>query len=247
MADTAVGPFIRIIRRKLGLADARQGPDAALAFVDTGNNIPIDDAGRLTAAEAARLAEFRNERAAAAYRGGRMAAKAALAALRPQALAFEILNGGLGQPLVSAPHADLGVSLSHDDGGAAAIAYPISWPMGVDVARIDRSDLDAVRTQVSTAEEELVRACGVSEPAAAFGLWAAKEAASKVLGGGFGVSFEALAVASAQRAGPLLRLHFRHVAHLQADLLLGPRRAVALAMPYNVTFAWGDAAGSIGD
>ncbi len=234
-------PFLHAVRTKLNLPDG-QALDVSFAFCG-GADLTGGLGAYLTAGEARRALEFRHPGALQAHLRGRVAAKAALRELRGDSEPdFEIVSGTFGQPLVRAPHADLGVSISHLADAAIAAAFPVGWPLGIDLATIDRNDLETIRTQVSPDEERIVRALGLSSEQAATTLWAAKEALSKVLGGGLGIAFDMLAIESAGIAGPVLRLKFRHVGHLEADVLAGPRRVVALTMPYNAILAWDEIA-----
>lgn len=229
------GPFLRAVSARLVLPEGESGT-IALAVCRGGSDLPRTDLGP---EETRRTFDFRNAKALQAYLRGRLAAKAALRELRGGLGGpFEIVNGMFGRPLVQVPNADLGVSISHHADAAVAVAAPVGWPLGIDLAVIDAKDVETIRSQVSPEEEARLHARGLAPETAAAALWAAKEALSKVLGGGLGIGFEMLAIGEALGPHPVLRLRFKHVGHIEADILVGARGVIALAMPYHAQLDW---------
>lgn len=208
----------------------------SLATCCGGTDIPLADLGPQ---EARRAHEIRNPDALHAYLRGRLAAKAALSELRGGLGGpFEIANGLFGCPLVQVPNADLGVSISHHGDAAAAVAAPVGWPFGIDLTVIDSNNIKAIRSQVGPEEERTLHGLGLAPEAAATTLWSAKEALSKVLGGGLGIDFKILAIRDVLKRCLVLRLRFEHVGHIEVDALVGARSVIALAMPYHVQLNW---------
>ena len=115
---------------------------------------------------------------------GRYAAKLALRyALRaPDLKAIEICRGVFGQPLVSHVSAKMaGVTISHCDEIAVALAFPAGHPMGVDIECIDPARLSTIQSQMSPVERGWARSAGAEEITLSTLIWTAKEALSKAL------------------------------------------------------------------
>jgi 4'-phosphopantetheinyl transferase len=167
-----------------------------------------------------------------AYVLGRLAARRALLPLvGAEGLgSLCILPGVFGQPVLVAsqgPATRLGVSLSHRNGVAVAVAFEREHPMGVDIEMLDPAQADTLQSQelpgevaaftarpgsAATSPATLpvnrpaqVQAPRLSPLERATLLWSCKEALGKAMGCGLTVPPEFLAVASAG-PGPALEL-----------------------------------------
>jgi 4'-phosphopantetheinyl transferase len=145
----------------------------------------LDQAGEFLApAEAAYFAGLHYLRRQQSFLLGRYAAKLALQRLLRAAdpKAIEIGRGVFEQPLISylSPRAP-GVTISHCDEIAVALAFPSGHPMGVDVEQIDPDRLVTIRSQMSAVEREWARSVGADEPGFSTLIWTVKEALSKAL------------------------------------------------------------------
>jgi 4'-phosphopantetheinyl transferase len=115
---------------------------------------------------------------------GRYAAKLALqyALQAPDLKAIEIDRGVFEQPLVSYLSAKTpGVTISHCNEIAVALAFPAGHPMGVDIERIDAARMMTIQSQLSPLECRWARAAGADEITVSTLIWTAKEALSKAL------------------------------------------------------------------
>lgn len=105
---------------------------------------------------------------------GRLAAKRALAALFSEAdlSRIEIHAGAFEQPVIShSGAANFGVTLSHSPGIAVALAYPVGFPIDIDIETVsaDKADgligemsiSDTERAWLNDANQSLEIACGV--------------------------------------------------------------------------------------
>ena len=137
----------------------------------------------LAPSEAAYFAGLRYLRRQQSFLLGRYAAKLALQhALEEVDLkAIEIGRGVFEQPLVSHSSAKTpGVTISHCEEIAVALAFPTGHPMGVDIERIDPDRMTAIRSQLSAVEYRW--ACAdADEISLGTLIWTAKEALSKAL------------------------------------------------------------------
>ncbi len=115
---------------------------------------------------------------------GRLAARRAIARLVLLDTQAEVLSGTFGEPVVDgAPGCGIRVSLSHDDGLAAACAWLAGregHAAGIDVERLRRSRVGESHYAFSRRERRVVRSAG-RPSLAGLAAWAAKEAAWKAL------------------------------------------------------------------
>lgn len=195
--------------------------------------------------ELARLRMFTVARGRHAFLQGRLAAKAAIGAmlgrLEPSARfdprRVEVENGYLGRPIVNgAP--GLGVSLSHCQGFAAAVAFPQGLPLGLDLERVRPQNVLALSDRI--APEELAMARFTAPPGAPAALpptllWCLKEALGKLLGYGLATSPEELAISSLDPVPNGVAAGYAHTAGYQGLAVVSASMILALAAPNNVT------------
>lgn len=134
--------------------------------------------------EAAYFAGLEFLRRQQSYLLGRYAAKLALQCTlqEPDMKAIEIGRGVFEQPLVSHGSAKSpGVSISHCNEMAAALAFPAGHPMGLDIEQIDPARLITIQSQMSPLERGWARSAGADEITISTMIWTAKEALSKAL------------------------------------------------------------------
>jgi 4'-phosphopantetheinyl transferase len=155
------------------------------------------------------LARFGALRFAAKQQGfllGRLAAKRSLGALlaEPDLRRIEIRSGAYGQPLARHPRSDgFEVTLSHSHGLAVALAYPVEWPMGVDLETVAATSAGTLlgELQVTTAEQAWLAAGAVREATACGVLWTAREALGKSMKIGLNCPLGMLALGRIDVAG----------------------------------------------
>jgi phosphopantetheinyl transferase (holo-ACP synthase) len=91
-------------------------------------------------------------------------------------------SGVFEQPLVSYLSAKTpGVTISHCNEIAVALAFPTGHPMGVDIERIDPARMITIQSQMSPVECGWARSAGADEITLSTLIWTAKEALSKAL------------------------------------------------------------------
>ncbi len=184
---------------RLRLGGAGEPCSAALclcSFTPT-PSIPDGMIGMLHPLELSRYDALPSGRRRKSYLLGRYAAKHAFAALTGEEDPGAVLirNGVFDQPVLTHERArNIQVSISHSADFGAALAFPETHPMGIDIERIDPSRTGILETQATTEEKDLLRSCAVSFDAALTLLWTAKEALSKILKTGMTVPPEVLEV-----------------------------------------------------
>lgn len=137
------------------------------------------------------------------YLLGRYAAKQAFAYLDHQSPSPEIhlKSGVFGQPVLYNPgNIKVQASLSHAVSMGAAIVFPESHPMGIDIEEIRKNNACIISTQLSNQEKKLIKDChGVNNDALHTLFWTAKEALSKTLRTGITSPLEIFALKSFSR------------------------------------------------
>jgi phosphopantetheinyl transferase len=195
--------------------------------------------------EIAQLRTFTMARGRQAFLHGRLAAKAAIRAMlgrldpaaRFDPRRVEVDNDLLGRPIVhGAP--GLGVSLSHCQGIAAAVAFPLDLPLGLDLERVRPQNVLALSDRI--APEELAMARFAAPPGAHAALpltlaWCLKEALGKLLGCGLATAPEVLAIASLGPAPNGVAAGYAHAVGYQGLATVSASMILALAAPGDVT------------
>lgn len=108
-----------------------------------------------------------------------------------------IENGIFNHPVVLTSNGNTQVSISHTEKIGVAIAFPETYPMGIDIETISSKNADIIRSHLSPSELNL-NMFGTRDAHLAF-LWTAKEALSKVLKCGLTLPFYLLEINSAKK------------------------------------------------
>ncbi|MBI5381051.1 MAG: 4'-phosphopantetheinyl transferase superfamily protein [Opitutae bacterium] len=174
---------------------------------------------------------------------GRVAARRALHLLgqEPDA-AGGIGIGVFGQPVVHGG-GSWAVSIAHSDAGAAAVAFPAGHPLALDLEFLQRDQLAAVQTMLTTEEHELVKTLARGDAArerlVSFILWSAREAVSKVLGCGLVCSGHILTVKTleADNAGGW-RGEYSHLGQWAFAAVAHGEHLLALVHPKRTALGW---------
>lgn len=188
-----------------GLADrlnaALPDPAARVAVVA----VDADHPPLLSPAERERAAGFRFLKRQREWTGGRIAAKLALieAGTEPRSPAGQdltVATGPAGEPVVTAVRGEhrmsMGVSIAHAGGLAAAVAFPLARPIGLDLEPIAEIDPELAGLACTPRERLLLeqRAAGADRTEALLRIWTSKEAAVKLTRTGLGVSLSQVQV-----------------------------------------------------
>jgi len=192
--------------------------------------------GCLSPAERNRYRALTFRRRQESYLLGRYSAKLALgeALGEPDPRAIEITPGVFDQPLVIYPTRErYEISITHNEWGALAVAFPEGHPMGIDLETPTPARLDTILTQLTPEERKWTQPDPL--PLATLA-WTAREALSKVLRCGLMVSMEIL------ETGPPLPLEpgvwqgcFRHFPQYQFMALRAASGILSLVHPRHST------------
>ena len=135
---------------------------------------------------------LKHERRQKSYLMGRYACKKALGSYfnEPNLTAIEIVQGIFGQPSVRYLTREMpGVSISHDNSFAVAIAFPDTHPMAIDIETADEDKAEVIKSQLTEAEAEFTMSGILPEYLLCTLFWTAKEALSKLIKCGLTIRF----------------------------------------------------------
>ncbi len=173
------------------LSAALPDPTARVAVVP----VQAGEDGLLSIAERQRAGGFRFPKRKEEWTAGRAAAKLALL----DALAehrgpedFTVTTGSSGEPVVSTASGSsvsFGVSITHAGGLAAAVAFPLDRPLGLDLEPIGTIDPGLATLACTPREQSLLERwpAGARRTEALLRIWTVKEAAVKLTRTGLGV------------------------------------------------------------
>lgn len=187
--------------------------------------------------EMLQLNKFPVEKRKRSFLSGRLSAKKAIKEqLNNAVLEHEILiqSGVFEFPLVREPVCAMttAVSISHSDSMGAAIAYPDSHPMGLDIEKIQPDKLHVIKTQMTDKDLELIPLLAPgNEYLGLTMLWAAKEALSKAIKCGMMVSFKVLELSRYEESNGVSYAEFTHFSQYKVCFLTNSGCVLALALP----------------
>ncbi len=169
---------------------------------------------------------------------GRYVAKQALASFlnEPDYAKIEIASGIFQQPIVKFQTPEpLGVSISHTDAYACAIAFPLIHPMAVDVERIDVLSLEAMKSQILPQELQAEVLGQLPEPTRCAMIWTAKEALSKILKCGMMSPFSIFETVDVSRQSSWYVGHFRNFGQYKFHAWILEDHVISIALPKRTT------------
>jgi 4'-phosphopantetheinyl transferase len=171
---------------------------------------------------------------------GRYAAKQAISTLlhmyEPQYAKIEIIPGIFQQPIVKFQTPEpVGISISHTNEYACAIAFPIIHPMAIDVERVDILNLEAIKSQILPQELHAEALCQLSELTKCTIIWTAKEALSKVLKCGMMSPFSIFETVNLSEQGSWYVGHFPNFGQYKFHAWVLEDHVISIALPKRTT------------
>jgi 4'-phosphopantetheinyl transferase len=175
---------------------------------------------------------------------GRYAAKIALSALlsEPNLRAIEIERGVFEQPIVRCDgKGGWGVTISHTEDLAVALAYPAGHPMGIDLERIDPRQHETILSQLSEREIGWLSLRSAEKLQFAGALWAAKESLSKVLRTGLMANIRVYDLAEFNlKDSRVWEGLFQNFAQYKVMAWSGSKHVLSIALPKRSTLDFGE-------
>lgn len=148
-------------------------------------------------------------------------------------------RGAFMQPILLSGHnASLDVSITHKKDIAAAIVFPKSHPMGIDLEIMETSSPRTLESQMTANELQTIRASGYDYVQSLWQLWVIKEAISKVLKTGLTTSFLLFETCDHHfNSDGELSCHFSHFYQYRAQSWILNNNALAVVHPRTATFS----------
>lgn len=197
--------------------------------------IPIKDTeatGILHPNEYQYYQSLRVEARRSSFLRGRYCAKQALQYFLPQkAIDLCIINGVFSQPLLLNNQKNIGISISHSNSAAIAIAFPEQYPMAVDIEEWNPSLVSILIRQWTPNEQELIDLTG--HPYQSLFFWCAKEALAKVLKTGFTISLSILEIIQVKHNNYYQFIYFKNFSQYKAIVFTKDKYVIALLTPAN--------------
>ncbi|MGS0763563.1 4'-phosphopantetheinyl transferase family protein [Syntrophomonas curvata] len=127
-----------------------------------------------------------------------------------------IKPGCFTQPIfINNHYKNVQVSISHCDDIGAAVAFPEELLMGIDIERVDTNKVDAMESQMTANEIDLVKSFPDPYITMLTLLWTAKEALSKVLKTGLMTPFHVFEIDMLQKKHNSIALTFQNFGQYQ--------------------------------
>ncbi|MEQ7053655.1 4'-phosphopantetheinyl transferase superfamily protein [Paenibacillaceae sp. P-4] len=215
--------------------------NAALSVVHIGNSESgVELAKRvLHPNESAYLEELRFDRRKKSYIAGRYSAKRAVTELMPtlryQSIFVE--SGVFGQPfLVLEQASNLQVSITHSGCVGAAIAFPESHPMGIDLEFMNDDKLGIMERHMTAQERGFINRVNCSYPLLVTMLWTSKEALSKVLRTGLTVSMGLLEIQEIKECNGVIRCTYSQFPQYASSSYVLGHYVCTIVSPRNTKF-----------
>ena len=167
---------------------------------------------------------------------GRIAGKIAMNQVFPeiQSAGVRIISGSLGSPLFQNLAHPYGISIAHGTLWNAALCFPLSVPMGIDVESITEQNRSIIPSVLSDHEKEICNREGEGLESLHV-LWTAREAAGKAIRLGYRVPHEWYEVADIEtiHKGPYIirRCRFKQLSVFTALSLKIPDGILSIAFP----------------
>ena len=136
--------------------------------------------------------------------------------------------------------ASLQVSISHTSDFGAALAFPETHPMAIDVETICSSKSDTIRSQLTLTEQKLWSSLhkeGEDEATQLTLLWTVKEALSKALRCGLTVPFEILEIETIRETEGFVISTFKNFKQYQAISFCLEGNVCSIVHPFNTSFS----------
>lgn len=169
---------------------------------------------------------------------GRITAKIALAEQHPVwPLNSILVDSGVFQfPVVRHPGLqNVQASISHSGDFGITLAFPEEHPMAVDLESVKEKNPEAMKSQMTLSEQQLLEQLPLPAPVGYTLLWTMKEGLSKALRTGMTMDFNLLEINALQAEGEIYRGTFRNSIQYQALSFPGKNYVVSVILPRKTT------------
>ena len=145
---------------------------------------------------------------------------------------IDIKAGVFENPLINEPsNLKLGISISHSKSFGAAIAYPESHPMAVDLEVINKNNNKTIESQMTKKDLSFISSLSLEQTEGLALLWTFKEALSKALKCGLTTSFKILEINNMWIKDGYYYCDFKNFSQYQAFGFIGNEYALSCVLP----------------
>lgn len=146
---------------------------------------------------------------------------------------ISIKKGVFGQPFL-ADFRDIAIGISHSHNLGAAVCYPLSCPMAIDIEKINSQKIDVIKYTMTAHEKELLKICKSEDQAKMHTMvWTIKEALAKFLLGGLGIGGNTLGIKTLEFSNSYAHTTFQYFSHIKAYSFVIDDYACTLIYPSN--------------
>jgi 4'-phosphopantetheinyl transferase len=179
---------------------------------------------------------LRFDRRRQSYLLGRLTAKKAVSQLAGvDAGSFYIDQGIFDFPVVKGTGQNIQATISHCDDIGLALAFPEEHPLGLDIEHISSERGDAMKSQVSPAEEALLKDCNIPLLTGYAIAWTIKEAFTKIIRTGLTMDLRLTEIKSLEKNNRQYLAAFRHFSQYKAICVHCGDYACAVVLPAKTT------------
>ena len=145
---------------------------------------------------------------------------------------IHIKAGVFGFPVLYCEKAtNFQTSITHTDKIAGAIVFPEEHPLSIDIEKVERSKLKAIKSVLTSEEEALLHSNNLNNSNGITMLWSAKEALSKLLKTGMMLDFKFLEIDRIINENESTTLYFKNFGQYKAVCTTNSEYAIAIALP----------------
>lgn len=212
----------------------RQEKDFHAAFCMTRATLPAltADLSMLHPQEKQHYNSLRFDPRRQSYLLGRLTAKKAVSQLAGiDAGSFYIDQGIFEFPVVKGTGQNIQASISHCDDIGMALAFPEEHPLGLDIEHISGERADAMKSQISGAEEALLQGCNLPQLTGYTIAWTIKEALTKVLRTGLTMDLRLTEIKLLEKNDRHYVAAFRHFSQYKAMCFYSGDYACSVVLP----------------
>lgn len=169
------------------------------------------------------------------YLLGRVAGKKAISEIIGEDGELIFIDFGVFKfPVIkSTKNHNIQISISHCDNIGIVIAFPEEHPLGVDIERIQDKNLEAIKSQLTIAEVNLLAVAEIEFPIGSLIMWTSKEAISKIFKTGLTTEFKVFEIKSLIKRESMYLSTFTNFSQYKAITFQSGDYVCSIVVPQN--------------
>jgi 4'-phosphopantetheinyl transferase len=178
------------------------------------------------------------ERRKSSYLLGRVSAKIAIIDIvngeDPESIFID--SGVFSFPVVkTTKNLNIQVTITHCDKIGLAVAFPEAHPIGIDLERLDKTKIEAMKSSITINELNLLTTCNLIEKTGCPLIWTAKEGLSKIIKTGLTIDFKLLEIKTVEKIGEVYLSTFHHLFQYKAISCFSGSYVCSIILPKNTS------------